>query len=64
MVARKEFYHPSEGEGGPDLSVLSGRRITIPSGGKMIRDNWKATSIRDSPMNGEAWVGKCVSYET
>ena len=54
VVPRREFYHPSEGEGGPDLSVLSGRRIAIPSSGKMIRDNWKTTSIRYGPMNGEA----------
>ena len=45
VVARREFYHPSEGEGGPDLFMLSGRRITVPSDGKPIRDDWKMTAI-------------------
>ena len=53
VVPRREFCHPSQGEGGPDLSVLSGRRITIPSSGKMVRDNWKSTAAEDGPMNGE-----------
>ena len=30
VVPRKSFYHPSEGEGGPDLSTLSGKRSHCP----------------------------------
>ena len=52
VVPRREFYHPSEGEGGPDLSTLSGKRITVPSDGKPIRDDWKTTAIEDGPSNG------------
>ena len=64
VVPRMGYCHPSQGEGGPDLSVLSGTRITIPSSGKMVRDNWKNTGAGDGPMGGEPWTGKCVFYET
>ena len=66
-VPRKEFYHPSEGERGPDLSTLHNTRLTIPSLGRSIKDDWRATAVNDGPTassSEELWVGKCVFYET
>ena len=53
VVPQREFYHPSEGEGGPDLSTLSDRRLTVPSDGKSIRDDWRTLAIEDGPSSGE-----------
>ena len=39
VIPRKSFCHPIEGEGGPDISTLSGKRSTLPSSGKTVRDN-------------------------
>ena len=63
VVPRRTFFHPSEGENGPDLSVLSGGRTTLLSAGKMVRDNWKPAAVDDGPSNGEPWTGKCTFYE-
>ena len=60
VIPRKEFYHPSEGECGPDVSTLRNTRLTVPSVGKSIRDDWRATPVEDGPSAGEVWVGKCV----
>ena len=63
VAPRKRFYHPNEGEGCPDLSTLSGKRSTLPSSGKTVRDNSKVTEIEDCPLDGKLWVGKCISHE-
>jgi len=60
VVPRREFYHPSEGEGGPDLSTLSNKGLTVPSDGKSNRDDWRTVAIEDGPSAGELWAGKCV----
>jgi len=39
VVPRKAMYHPSEGEGGPDLATLSGKRSTIPLYVESVCDN-------------------------
>ena len=41
MVPRKVMFHPSEGEGGPDLATLSGKRSTVPLYVESVCDNWK-----------------------
>ena len=64
VVPRKSFYHPSEGEDGPDLATLSGKRSTIPLSVETIRDNWKAAGFDDTPLGEKLWTGKCVFHET
>ena len=63
VVPRTEFCHPSEGECGPVLSTLSNKRLTVPSIGKSIRDDWRTAAVEDGPSDGEFWVGKCVFYD-
>ena len=52
VVPRREFCHPSEGEGGPDLSTLSSKRLTVALAGKSIRDDWRTTAVEDGPSAG------------
>ena len=55
---------PNEGEGGPDVATLSGKRTTIFSDGGSRRDNWKEVDLGARPLNGVSWIGRCVFYET
>ena len=64
VIPRKTFCFPNEGEGGPDLTTISGKRLTILSSGRTARDNWKATSLDECPFEGESWTGKCIFHET
>ena len=39
VAPRTIFCRPSEDEGGPDISTLSGKRSTLPSSGKTVRES-------------------------
>ena len=54
----------NEGEGGLDLTTISGKRLTILSSGKSARDNWKVANLDACPFEGESWSGKCIFHET
>ena len=63
-VPRKAMFHPSEGEGGPDLGTLSGKRSTIPLYVESVCDNWKAAGFDDALLGEKLWTGKCVFKES
>ena len=46
------------------MSTLRNTRLTIPSVGRSIKDDWRATVVEDGPSAEEPWVGKSVFYET
>ena len=57
------MFHPSEGEGGPDLGTLSGKRSTIPLYVESVRDNWKSARFDEAPLGDKLWTGRCVFNE-
>ena len=61
---RKSLYHPSEGEGGPDLATLSGKRSTVPLSVETVCDNWKSAGFDDVLLGDKLWTGRCVFNET
>ena len=56
VVPRKAKFHPSEGEGGPDLGIP--RRLRV------VCDNWKAAGFDDALLGEQLWTGKCVFKES
>jgi len=64
VVPRKTMYHPSEGEGGPDLATLSGKRSTVPLYVESVCDNWKSAGFDDALLGEKLWTGKCVFNES
>ena len=64
VVPRRTKFHPSEGEGGPDLGTLSGKRSHIPTSIEVVCDNWKAAGFDDALLGEQLWTGKCVFKES
>ena len=61
VVPRRTKFHPSEGEGGPDLGTLSGKRSHIPTSIEVVCDNWKASGIDEALLGEQLWTGRCTS---
>ena len=59
-VPRRKTFHPSEGEGGPNLGSLSGTRSTIPMHVEAVRDNWKAAQLDEDLLGDKLWTGRCI----
>ena len=64
VVPRKAMFHPSEGDDGPDLGTLSGKRSHIPTSVEAVCDNWKAAGFDDALLGEKLWTGKCVFNES
>jgi hypothetical protein len=64
VVPRKSTFHPSEGEGGPDVGTLSGKRSTIPLSVETICDNWKSAGCDETLLGEKLWTGRCVFRES
>ena len=64
VVPRRTMFHPSEGEGGPDLGTLSRRRSTIPLYVESVRDNWKSARFDEALLGDKLWTGRCVFDES
>ena len=62
-VPRKTMSHPSEGDGGPGLGNLSGKRMHVPTSVKTVCDNWKVAGFDDALLGERLWTGKCVFNE-
>ena len=63
IVPRREYYYPEEetvehrGDSAPCVrwpvvSSLRDARLTIPKGGKALKDNWRAAAREDGPWRG------------
>ena len=66
-VPRRDAFYPNEGEHGPNLATLRNTRVTIPSKGPQVKDDWRKEAAGNdltAPVSDELWVGRCIFYET